>query len=98
MGIFGKPQDQVDFDHLKDRVTKLEAAVAALQQQAASAVPYGGAPAPAAAADPATGEPAWMAEVRALTAQGNKIQAIKLYREATGLGLKEAKDVVESLY
>lgn len=28
---------------------------------------------------------------------GNKIQAIKLYREQTGVGLKEAKDAVEKL-
>ncbi|MEV6596204.1 ribosomal protein L7/L12 [Actinoplanes sp. NPDC051346] len=28
---------------------------------------------------------------------GRKIQAIKLYREATGVGLKEAKDAVELL-
>lgn len=26
---------------------------------------------------------------------GEKLQAIKLFREATGLGLKEAKDAVE---
>lgn len=29
--------------------------------------------------------------------QGRKIEAIKLVREATGLGLKEAKDAVEAL-
>ena len=29
--------------------------------------------------------------------QGRKIQAIKLYREQTGAGLKEAKDAVEQL-
>ena len=28
---------------------------------------------------------------------GKKILAIKLYREATGVGLKEAKDYVDSL-
>jgi hypothetical protein len=28
---------------------------------------------------------------------GNKIQAIKLYREATGAGLKEAKDLIEEI-
>jgi ribosomal protein L7/L12 len=28
---------------------------------------------------------------------GNKIEAIKLYREHTGLGLKEAKDAVEEM-
>lgn len=30
-------------------------------------------------------------------AEGKKIHAIKLYREATGVGLKEAKDYVDSL-
>lgn len=28
---------------------------------------------------------------------GNKIEAIKLHREATGLGLKESKDEIESI-
>ena len=28
---------------------------------------------------------------------GNKIKAIKLYREATGFGLKESKDEIESI-
>ena len=37
---------------------------------------------------------------QAITAEifaGNKIAAIKLYREATGAGLKEAKDAVEGM-
>jgi ribosomal protein L7/L12 len=29
--------------------------------------------------------------------RGNKIQAIKHYREATGIGLKEAKDFIEEV-
>jgi hypothetical protein len=36
-------------------------------------------------------------EIRLLVSEGNKIQAIKLYREMTGLGLKEAKDAVEQM-
>lgn len=35
-------------------------------------------------------------EVRALADSGQKINAIKALRETTGLGLKEAKDVVEA--
>jgi ribosomal protein L7/L12 len=35
--------------------------------------------------------------VRSLLDQGPKIEAIKVYREATGAGLKEAKDAVENL-
>jgi ribosomal protein L7/L12 len=38
----------------------------------------------------------WEAKARYLLAQGQKIDAIKLVREMTGLGLKEAKDLVES--
>ncbi len=93
MGIFGSPQEQVDFDGLKDRVTKLEAAVASLQAQVAAGAGGRGA---VASALPADG--AWLAEVRALKESGNVIGAIKLYRENTGLGLKEAKDAVEGLY
>jgi ribosomal protein L7/L12 len=40
--------------------------------------------------------PATDPEVRALLAGGNKIAAIKRVRELTGMGLKEAKDYVES--
>jgi ribosomal protein L7/L12 len=35
--------------------------------------------------------------IQALLAAGNKIEAIKVYREMTGLGLKEAKDAVEAM-
>ena len=35
--------------------------------------------------------------VRALLDRGNKIEAIKLVREQTGLGLKEAKDLVDAM-
>jgi hypothetical protein len=37
------------------------------------------------------------AQIHDLLRQSNKIGAIKLYREATGLGLKEAKDAVEAI-
>ena len=97
MGIFGTPQEQVDFDDLKSRVAKLEHVVAQLQAQLAAgggAVSYG-APMPAAGQPASTAD--WMSEVQALVASGNKIQAIKVYRERTGLGLKEAKDAVEAL-
>jgi large subunit ribosomal protein L7/L12 len=36
-------------------------------------------------------------KAQALLNQGDKIGAIKLVREASGLGLKEAKDFIESL-
>ena len=99
MGIFGTPQEQVDLDHLKSRVTKLEHAVAQLQAQLATGtggVPYGDAMPTTGTGQP-PGAADWMSEVHALVASGNKIQAIKVYRERTGLGLKEAKDAVEAL-
>ena len=36
-------------------------------------------------------------QIKELSAKGEKIAAIKLYREATGVGLKEAKDAVEAI-
>jgi ribosomal protein L7/L12 len=46
-----------------------------------------------------TGEPDVVAgEVLALKRAGRTIEAIKLYREATGLGLREAKDYVDQLH
>ncbi len=46
---------------------------------------------------PPPGEQAdWETEARDYLGRGSKIQAIKVVRDATGLGLKEAKDLVES--
>ena len=36
-------------------------------------------------------------EIRELLLAGKKIEAIKQYREASGLGLKESKDAVETI-
>lgn len=36
-------------------------------------------------------------EVRRLMGERRKIEAIKLYRETTGIGLKEAKEAVEAI-
>lgn len=38
----------------------------------------------------------WQAEVQRLMATGQKIEAIKVFREATGVGLAEAKAAVEA--
>src|SRR4051812_20385993 len=38
-----------------------------------------------------------MVELADLISRGKKIEAIRVYRELTGLGLKEAKDEVEAL-
>jgi ribosomal protein L7/L12 len=42
-------------------------------------------------------DPAVLAEIRALARSGRKIEAIKRLREATGLDLTRAKDIVDSL-
>ena len=39
----------------------------------------------------------WL-EIQGHLSGGRKIQAIKVYREATGVGLKEAKDAMEAYY
>jgi len=50
------------------------------------------------AADSADSEPLSLdGRVIALLCDGRKIEAIKLYRDLTGAGLKEAKDAVEAL-
>jgi ribosomal protein L7/L12 len=38
-----------------------------------------------------------LAEVYALLQAGHKVEAIKVYREATGVGLAEAKAAVENI-
>ncbi|MCX4989646.1 MULTISPECIES: ribosomal protein L7/L12 [unclassified Streptomyces] len=42
-------------------------------------------------------DPPHLPQVTAFLRDGKKIQAIKAYREATGAGLKEAKDAVERM-
>jgi len=39
----------------------------------------------------------WQQEVRGLLSQGQKIDAIKLVRQQTGSGLKDAKDFVDAM-
>lgn len=56
-------------------------------------------PPPAARGDPVvvTLPPDTDREVRALIAHNRKIEAIKLVREATGLGLRDSKEFVERM-
>ncbi|WP_131103161.1 ribosomal protein L7/L12 [Ornithinimicrobium sufpigmenti] len=42
-------------------------------------------------------QPGITPEIRSLVVQGKHIPAIKAYREATGAGLKEAKDAIDAL-
>lgn len=41
--------------------------------------------------------PSVRAEIEVAIAQGYKMEAIKLLREATGMGLKEARDAIEAM-
>ena len=47
--------------------------------------------------DTALLSPEQLAKLRAQIDRGHKIEAIKLLRDATGLGLKESKDAVERM-
>jgi ribosomal protein L7/L12 len=48
-------------------------------------------------APPAGSLTPWQERVLELMRQGQKIEAIKVHREATGAGLKDSKDAVEAL-
>jgi len=58
--------------------------------------PPPGAPVPPMGGPPPM-QPAYVAEVIALKRAGNTIQAIKVFREATGASLLEAKTAVEQI-
>src|SRR5436190_10137870 len=60
-----------------------------------AAAPVGGGGGGAAAAPPAAAEEKTEFDVLLKDAGGKKIQVIKVVREITGLGLKEAKDLVD---
>ncbi|SEB49170.1 hypothetical protein SAMN04489844_0276 [Nocardioides exalbidus] len=97
MGLFSKPEvigpggtndaDRSRIAGLEQRVARLEAQLAQLTAAPAGTV--------AAAAVAATED--WTAEVRRLVADDKLIHAIKLYREKTGCGLREAKEAVEAM-
>jgi len=84
MALFGSSDDD-----LQRRVEELERRVAALERAA------GRAPTRPTAGDPSE---IWASDnVRRLVMDGNKIGAIKLLMEETGMGIKQAKDVVDRL-
>jgi ribosomal protein L7/L12 len=105
MGIFGDSGvSRDDFLALQTRVADLEKQVARLVMMAnggdSGAATFGGGAFTAAAAFAQTnsgGVADWQQEARALKAQGQLIQAIKVVRAATNAGLAEAKSYVEGL-
>jgi large subunit ribosomal protein L7/L12 len=78
---------------LADLIKTLEDKWGVKAAPAAIAVAGGGAPGAAAAAAPAEEKTEFNVELK--EAGANKISVIKVVREITGLGLKEAKDLVE---
>jgi ribosomal protein L7/L12 len=52
-------------------------------------------PSPRPAASPSIAAP--LSEIEAVLLQGKKILAVKIYRDQTGVGLKEAKDAVDEM-
>ena len=102
MGFFDWTQDREQFLELENRVARLEEQVARLAATLAARdgvmQPPEGEPEAVTTSSPA-GPPRSgpdFAEARVLAAGGNKIQAIKLVRDQTGMGLRAAKDLVES--
>jgi hypothetical protein len=47
---------------------------------------------------PISGDPKTQRKIDKFLRNGRKIQAVKVYREATGLGLKEAKDHIDAYH
>ena len=95
MGIFGRSDDGLDDGGLRRRVEELERRVAALEWALRGAGPRTEA-APAMSVPSPAGPPV-SPEVVQLALAGKKIEAIKVLREQTGLGLKESKDIVDTL-
>lgn len=75
---------ETDFQQLRSRVNELEDRLKFLYRRLG--VDY--------TADP-NADPIMLPEIQAALRRGNKIEAIKLYRELTGLGLTEAKSVID---
>jgi large subunit ribosomal protein L7/L12 len=78
--------DDAELTRLRERLRVLEAQVAHLYEHLGVDPGPFAAPPPADQLDP---------EVVQLLTSGKKINAIKLHREKTGLGLKEALDAIE---
>ena len=82
---------------MDQRFSFIERRLALLEQQVRLLSERAEVPCPTFASDAPTQFGGVPGEVVALARGGNAIAAIKLYRELTGAGLREAKDVVDSL-
>ena len=80
------------------RIAELERKVSELYKRLGQAEPdFGGGGLTFASDQPASVTAAEDPRVLAAVESGHEIQAVQLYRELTGVGLKEAKDAVESI-
>ncbi len=84
------------------RIAALEAQVAALSKRLAGADAAASAEAQEASGFTFDGNPASVdaandPRITELVGKGNKIEAIKLYRELTGTGLAEAKSAIDAM-
>ena len=87
---------------MEERFALINRRLALLEEQVRRLSEAAGVPCPSflsGAGAPAPGHPGGgvPAEVVSLARSGNKIAAIKLLRDITGAGLREAKEVVDSL-
>jgi len=88
--MFGRSrQQQTQIAHLETQNRQLEELVALLAERA------GVGPEELERLREEAGAPSVPEECRRLVEQGRVIEAIKVYREHTGAGLKEAKDAID---
>jgi len=91
MGIFsGGEVSRDEFERLARRVEELERRLASMTSGAAATTTEGH-DVPSVWEDPA------MARVRDLKQRGKLVEAIKVYRQVTGAGLRQAKLAVERM-
>jgi large subunit ribosomal protein L7/L12 len=89
--------DEQQFAELAARIADLERKVDWLYRNAGYSSGHANAGAAPAGAAPPAATGGVSAEVLDLVRSGQPIHAIKLYRDQTGVGLKEAKDVIDGL-
>ena len=90
----GAVESTMDEEQLLARIVELERRLDWLYRATGYGTAYPGVSFPEA---PAPGLDVGLTEVHDLLRRGRKIEAIKVYRERTGVGLKEARDAVERL-
>jgi ribosomal protein L7/L12 len=92
MGLFGGSEDD-----LHRRVEELERRVAALERALHTGYRPSGELTESSGSEMGEPKSSVTEMVRQLALQGNKIAAIKLLRDETGMGLREAKNAVDRL-